>query len=73
MASKVQSVVDDESTQTEENQEVENADKEVGEITQPLANDPMLNMVAQDQEVKEESPTVQSKPENNQNRKKKKR
>ena len=64
---KVQNTVNDESVQVEEEQNVEN----VGEITQPLANDPMLKMVAQDQEKKEEKPTVQSKPVNNQNRKKK--
>ena len=69
VASEVQNTVDVESTQTEEEQNVEN----VGEITQPLANDPMLKMVAQDQEKKEENPTAQSKLENNQNRKKKKR
>lgn len=70
VASEIQNTVDDESVQVEEEQNVENADKEVGEITQPLANDPMLNMVAQDQE---ETPTAQPKIENNQNRKKKKR
>ena len=69
VASEVQNTVNDESVQVEEKQEVENADKEVGEITQPLTDDPMLNMVAQDQEKKEENSTVQSKPENNQNRK----
>lgn len=69
VASEVQNTVDDESVQVEEKQNVEN----VGEITQPLANDPMLKMVAQDQEKKEENPTAQSKLENNQNRKKKKR
>ena len=70
VASEVQNTVDNESAQAEEKQEVENADKEVGEITQPLANDPMLNMVAQEQE---ETPVVQPKTENNsQNRKKKK-
>ena len=73
VASEVQNTVNDESVQVEDKQEVKNADKEVGEITQPLTDDPMLNMVAQDQEKKEENPTVQSKPENNQNRKKKKR
>ena len=69
VASEVQNTVNDESVQVEEEQNVEN----VGEITQPLANDPMLKMVAQDQEKKEENPTAQSKLENNQNRKKKKR
>ena len=39
---------------------------------QPLADDPMLKMVAQDQEKKEENPIAQPKPENNQKRKKKK-
>ena len=69
VASEVQNTVNDESVQVEEEQNVEN----VSEITQPLANDPMLKMVAQDQEKKEENPTAQSKLENNQNRKKKKR
>ena len=73
VASEVQNTVNDEYVQVEEEQEVENTDKEVGEITQPLANDPMLKMVAQDQEKKEENPIAQPKPENNQNRKKKKK
>ena len=73
VASEVQSAVEDESTQTEEKQEVENTDKEVGEITQPLSDDPMLKIVAQEQEEKEKNPTPQPKTENNnQNRKKKK-
>ena len=65
VASEVQNTVNNESAHVEEEQNVEN----VGEITQPLANDPMLKMVAQDQEKKEENSTVQSKPENNQNKK----
>lgn len=73
VASEVQSTVDDESAHVEEEQNVEHTDKEIGEVTKPLADDPMLNMVAQDQEEKEENPTVQSKTVNNQNRKKKKR
>ena len=73
VASEVQSTVDVEPTQTKEEQNVGNTDKEIGEITQPLADDPILKMVAQDQEKKEENPIAQSKPENNQSRKKKKR
>lgn len=74
VASEVQNTVDDESAQVEEEQIAENANEEVGEISKPLANDPMLNMVAQDQEKKVENPTLQPKTENNnQNRKKKKR
>lgn len=71
VASEIQNTVDDESVQVEEEQNVGHTDKEVSEITQPLADDPMLKMVAQDQE---ETPVVQPKTENNsQNRKKKKR
>lgn len=73
VASEVQSTVDDESAHVEEEQNVGNTDEEIGEVTKPLADDPMLNMVAQNQEEKEENPTVQSKTVNNQNRKKKKR
>lgn len=73
VASEVQSAVGDETAQVEEEQNVGHTDEEVGEITQPLADDPMLKMVAQDQEKKEENPTVHPKTENNnQNRKKKK-
>ena len=71
VASEIQNTVDVEPTQTEEEQNVGHTDKEIGEITQPLVDDPMLKMVAQDQEKKEENPTAQSKPVNNQNRKKK--
>lgn len=73
VASEVQSTVDDESAHVEEEQNVGHTDEEIGEVTKPLADDPMLNMVAQNQEEKEENPTVQSKTVNNQNRKKKKR
>ena len=68
VASEVQNTVDDESVHVEEEQNVGHTEEEVDEITQPLADDPMLKMVAQDQE---KNPTVQSKSENNnQNRKK---
>ena len=70
VSSEVQSAVDVESAHIEEEQNVVNTDEEVGEITQPLADDPMLKMVAQEHE---ENPTPQPKTENNnQNRKKKK-
>ena len=83
VASEVQSVVN-EPVQTEEKKEEEpkvgHTDEEVREVTQPLANDPMLEMVAQAQaeaeEEKEEETPVQSQTENNnnnQNRKKKKK
>lgn len=72
VASEIQNTVDAEPTQTEEEQNVGDTDEEVEEITHPLIDDPMLKMVAQDQEKKEENPIAQPKPENNQNRKKKK-
>ena len=71
VASEIQNTVNDESVQVEEKQEVENADKEVGEITQPLTDDPMLNMVAQDQE--EEKPAEQPTVNETHNKKKKKK
>ena len=73
VASEVQNTVDVKLIQNEEAQNVGHTDKEIGEITQPLVDDPMLKMVSQDQEKKEENPIAQPKPENNQNRKKKKR
>ena len=73
VASEVQNIVDVKPIQNEEAQNVGHTDKEIGEITQPLVDDPMLKMVSQDQEKKEENPITQPKPENNQNRKKKKR
>ena len=85
VASAVQSVVN-EPAQAEEKKEEEpkvgHTDEEVREVTQPLANDPMLEMVAQAQaeekeeeasaqpqeEEKEEAPTQsQSQTENNNN------
>ena len=85
VASEVQSVVN-EPVQAEEKKEEEpkmgHTDEEVREVTQPLANDPMLEMVAQaqaqaEEEKKEEEAPVQPQSQNgnnsNQNRKKKKK
>ena len=66
-----QNVVSDEPVQTEEEQNVGHTDEEVGEITQPLADDPILKMVAQDQE--EEKPAEQPTVNETHNKKKKKK
>ena len=73
VADEIQSVVN-ESTQNEEEPNAGHTDEEVGEITQPISNDPMLEMVAQAQaEEKEEVPVQPNSNSNNQNRRKKKR
>ena len=73
VADEIQSVVN-ESAQDEEKPNAGHTDEEVREITQPISNDPMLEMVAQAQaEEKEEVPVQPNTNSNNQNRKKKKR
>ena len=73
VADEIQSMVN-ESVQDEEEPNVGHTDEEVREITQPISNDPMLEMVAQAQaEEKEEVPVQPNTNSNNQNRRKKKR
>lgn len=73
VADEIQSVVN-ESAHTEEEPNVGHTDEEVREITQPISNDPMLEMVAQAQaEEKEEVPVQPNTNSNNQSRRKKKR
>ena len=73
VADEIQSVVN-ESVQTEDEPNVDHTDEEVGEITQPISNDPMLEMVAQAQaEEKEEVPVQPNTNNNNQSKRKKKR
>ena len=73
VADEIQSVVN-ESAQDEEKPNAGHTDEEVREITQPISNDPMLEMVAQAQaEEKEEVPVQPNTNSNNQSRRKKKR
>lgn len=73
VASEIQNMVN-EPAQVEEEQMVGHTDEEVREITQPLANDPMLEMVAQAQaEEKEEEAPTQTENNNHGKKKKKKR
>ena len=73
VADEIQTVVN-ESVEVEEEPNVGHTDEEVREITQPISNDPMLEMVAQAQaEEKEEVPVQPNTNNNNQSRRKKKR
>ena len=73
VADEIQTVVN-ESVEAEEESNVGHTDEEVREITQPISNDPMLEMVAQAQaEEKEEVPVQPNTNNNNQSRRKKKR
>lgn len=73
VADEIQSVVN-ESAQDEEEPNAGHTDEEVREITQPISNDPMLEMVAKAQaEEKEEVPVQPNTNSNNQSRRKKKR
>ena len=73
VADEIQTVVN-ESAKVEEEPNTGHTDEELREITQPISNDPMLEMVAQAQaEEKEEVPVQSNTNSNNQTKRKKKR